>query len=677
MQCTSPEPIVLKDSSWFRLNPKLSLYKSVFPLALLLLVGILSVLELSGTSIGMLDSQANGSIQSHGLLAGTPRPIRSDEWNLQTPLVVAQSHHAFSQNMQVGLGQHDLAVIGDIPNRNWSTVFKPWNIPALFIDVSHGFAARWWLLSFILIVGIYLLLLELTDRIDVAIFFSLGLYLSPMFQWWYQPYGFGAVGMGALAAAFFLWGLNSRTISRQICSILGCAWAAVGFLLILYPPYQIPLAYIFVLIILSEVVARFFLRSLNFKTIVIIGASVATLVAVIVGIFFIQERSVFSAIAATEYPGHRRESGGSGLITQLLSAPFGYPLIKNGAGLAGTNQSEISSFLLLFPFALLQLIIYPFKRFDYRTRCLLVGTSIATAISMIWFLTGFPSFLSSLLLLDYVETPRVVMGIGVGGFILMALLFASKSREATITSTSFTPHFKRIFSNRVLFGAFASLILSFGLYFWGGRLISQSSPLLLLGNRKIFFFSLFGAITIGLLCARKIWLGGLSLVLFGLVAAGTVNPIYQGLQPLTGPSISGVYRSIANSTNGGVNAVWLSYGDYTITDPLIASGLPTVNGWQPYPDTTFWKSIDPVKTDEPAWNRYGQFAYQQGPFGSGLVISNPVRDVISLQFDPCGTTSEKLHIGFLVSPTPMNNICFSLATQKNYLGSEVYIYRKR
>ena len=95
-----------------------------------------------------------------------------------------KSHHGYPRFTMDGIPDHDLSVIPDIPNTDWSTAFKPWGLPALALDVEHGFAARGRLIFFFLLLGAYLLLLALTDRTDIAIVFSLALWLSPFFQWW-------------------------------------------------------------------------------------------------------------------------------------------------------------------------------------------------------------------------------------------------------------------------------------------------------------------------------------------------------------------------------------------------------------------------------------------------------------------------------------------------------------
>src|SRR5579863_331887 len=75
----------------------------VYP-ALLLVVAIgLSAAGLSGSSIGYLTATQLHGRPDPALVAGTPRGIRSDEWNVAAPLIVAQSHHGYPRTTLDGV----------------------------------------------------------------------------------------------------------------------------------------------------------------------------------------------------------------------------------------------------------------------------------------------------------------------------------------------------------------------------------------------------------------------------------------------------------------------------------------------------------------------------------------------------------------------------------------------
>src|SRR5579872_2052524 len=71
-----------------RERPRLTRW--VFPAVLVVVTVGLSAAGVSGTSVGVLRSSTTPGAHDPSLIAGTPRPVRSDEWNVSTPLLVGQ-----------------------------------------------------------------------------------------------------------------------------------------------------------------------------------------------------------------------------------------------------------------------------------------------------------------------------------------------------------------------------------------------------------------------------------------------------------------------------------------------------------------------------------------------------------------------------------------------------------
>ncbi len=355
------------------------LVRLVYPAVLVVATIGLSAAGWSGTSVGVIS--ANPATDP-SLVAGTPRPIRSDEWSVNTPFMVAQSHHGFSPVSDDSIGNHDLNVVDEVPSTDWSTFFRPWGLPALVLDLEHGFAARWWLMSLVLLLGAYLLLLALTDRTDVAVLFSLAIWLSPFFQWWYAADGLDIAGMGMLCVGAFLYSLRASSVPRRAGWLALAAYAAISFVLLFYPPFQIPAALVLGIVGVCYVVGRWSELGLTARRLTIDLGALAIVIFGVLGAFYLHARGTIVAINTTVYPGHRRATGGGTSLLQLFSAPFGLDLAQNGTALPPTlNQSEISSFVLLGPFALLQIQRVRLKEFAQRWRLLLVGTAGASSSS--------------------------------------------------------------------------------------------------------------------------------------------------------------------------------------------------------------------------------------------------------------------------------------------------------
>ena len=62
------------------------LYKYRYWIALIIFI-LCIIFEISGSSIGIWTEYVNSNITDDGVLFGESRPIRSDEWNVLTPMI--------------------------------------------------------------------------------------------------------------------------------------------------------------------------------------------------------------------------------------------------------------------------------------------------------------------------------------------------------------------------------------------------------------------------------------------------------------------------------------------------------------------------------------------------------------------------------------------------------------
>ena len=545
---------------------------------------------------------------------------------------MAQSHHSYSRITDEGIGHHDLS-IWDIPSRDWSTLFRPWELPALFLNVTHGFAARWWLMLVVLLMGGYLLLLELTDRIDVSNFFSLGLALSPFFAWWYESASLDSVGLAMLALASFLYSFRAPTATRRFGWLALAVYSTVGSVLILYPPFLIPTALIMATIGVCELAGRHSEGGASWRRIATDFALVVIGAGVILAVYYLHARGALRADNNTIYPGHRRVSGGGTQISQLLSAPFGLSLAKNGLGLTTTNQSEISSFLILGPFALLQMLRMRVRELTFRWRVLLLGTAAIFVLMATWYLISLPPFIASLLFLDRVPGSRSIVGVGVSGILLMALLCVAEFKPPSVDSAERPSHTTSERRWRINSGAVVCGFVAFGMYFWAGRDFVSSFPILHLGLRGAGLASAGAAVVVFLTSPRRVLAGGLAFVIFGAVMALPVNPIYSGLGPLTTSPLLATFTTAASQDREPGHPVWLSYEGPAVTDVLLASGLQTVNAINLYPDEQGWRLLDPQGASAHVWNRYANLLFVPST-GTSPVITLLQADAIEIAINP-------------------------------------------
>jgi hypothetical protein len=87
----------------------------LFPAAATFILVALTIMQISGSSMGIYHTLFYGNSKDSSLLANEPQGIRSDEWLLNTQMTVAQKNNNFKRiNSNIGNGE-DLSVLVDAP----------------------------------------------------------------------------------------------------------------------------------------------------------------------------------------------------------------------------------------------------------------------------------------------------------------------------------------------------------------------------------------------------------------------------------------------------------------------------------------------------------------------------------------------------------------------------------
>src|SRR3989338_3714433 len=159
------------------------LYKSVwlFPAILTVVLLGLTAFRISGSSIGIYHEIFYGKqANDPNLLYGDPQPIRSDEWLVNTQLILAQDANDY-QNINENIGtSRDMSFNIDVPAKDWSAPFKPQNLVFFVLPFEYAFAFKWWVILYLLILAAYFFTLRLfPGKRLLAALAALGFGFSP------------------------------------------------------------------------------------------------------------------------------------------------------------------------------------------------------------------------------------------------------------------------------------------------------------------------------------------------------------------------------------------------------------------------------------------------------------------------------------------------------------------
>ena len=568
------------------------------------LILILTLLRISGSSLAYMSNYIGGE-PHNGTLFGIPRAIRSDEWSVFTPLAFSQAYSGYSRMSSIPEATSiDMTMTYAQPAWALATFFRPFLWGFMFFGSDRGLAFFWCARLVVLLLVSYEFGRWLTkDNRQLAAAYGFLIGLSPIVQWWFAVNGTAEVLIFGQAAVLLFRGyLHANSKLPIWLFALTTMYCLGGFSLVLYPPLQIPLAYIYGLLVIWLIICRqrnkmLPNRSLLSMIVPMVASFAALLVCILIVIY--TSRQAILLESSTVYPGARINRG-QGLLDYLMDYPASLftPL---GDSQVDPNAPEQAMFFSLFPIGLILSIYTLLKKRDGLIALLL----LCDVFFMIYGLFGFPDWLCHISLMGRTTTGRVKFALG---FIDLILLFRSLSLlhnnvddEAQMVTAKKDSVKARLLRNVAL--AFVSSVL-----LTSATVLSSAYPL-----RKMYLVFIVILLTAMLLAVFE-WISGrdyasrlfLSSILIVALAGACVNPIQQGSQSIReGPLIDMALKGVSRTHNSSKGRPMAFITDNPVHgQALIANGIPVVNSVNIYPQLKRWHVIDPKHTYEWVYNRY-------------------------------------------------------------------------
>lgn len=560
---------------------------------------------------------------------GQARSVRADDWAVQLPLILAQRAHdpPFPRiNRDIGLGQNMLLPM-TAPVAHPLTLFRP-TVWGFFLGGDLGLAWMWWSQVLGLFV-VWLLVLRVVSggRLGLACAGSALLAASPFFQFWSFNPAPVAIYLG-LAVLGTLQLLRSPRRGRILAGGLLLGWAGVAFALVFYPPYQIPLGYLYLVLAGGLLAAHRGdppLRTRGRARLIGLGLAVLV-VGVAAALLVLHAGDALVRMAGTTYPGGRVASGGGQPLWHWLNSNLATTLQVDDFGALG-NICTAASFWLSFPVLALAAAWRLFFRDDRDP--LLLGLAAYCMLMLIYGELGFPEPLARLTLFSQVPAPRVLLGLGLADALLL-VRFLSRERRGEGWRTA------------ALLAASFSLLLALC-----ARALHAELP----DTRLVWLAPAVvanGWVTFGLL--QRWRPTALVASLAAAVALTTLwfNPLVRGgTDYLRHNPLSERILELDREAGGG--SVWLTYGHPNRPNLFRMLGVKALNGVQPIPQLELWGQLDPSGEERPAYNRWAHVGVGlPGADGRRFrVARNP--DGFSVALDPQGEALRRLGVTHLLA----------------------------
>jgi hypothetical protein len=628
-----------------------------FPLLLLLPLLVLTILGIHGSSVGMYSRLLFGPAhEDPDLLFGTPQAIRSDEWLVVTPYILSQAKNGYPLiNRDLAYGQ-DMSVVVNVPYREWSVAFKPHNLAFLLLPVENAYAFQWWLLGYLLIVACYFFVLEIVpDRKRLAALLAVALFLSPFVQWWYQASVLATLAFTFFALIAFMRLLRTERLIARVGWTLALVYLLTSFILIMYPPFQIASAVAAGIFASGYLIDHVRDRGLG-RTLPALGliAAAIVLAGAIVAVFLVTRLETVRTILGTVYPGQRVVET-TGYPPSLLFATHLLPMLQSSTWSAShfANQSEASNFVFIAPFLLILSVYVLFRDWHRGDRMdlPLLFVSVGITVLSVRLLMGGFNQIFAIFLLDQVSSFRLLIGVGLLGFVQVVLLY----RRTGLGEGA----------PRVLAWTVGTMALA--IFVGTGFIVRANNPEFVSNPLLIVALSVAVAAIVFLYSSSRFVAATGLLAIFSLGSVFLVNPIYRGLDPLTDSKLTKTMVSVADDERAWVVVDYLAFEQV----PL-GLGLRSFSGTYAYPQLDVWRVIDPRRAQENIYNRYAHVVFVSD--ADSLELRAP--DYFAVPFEACSSFVRRHEIGHVLSTTPLNDgPCISLEAMVRYPIITFYIYR--
>lgn len=601
----------------------------------------------------------DGSDLKKGLISGTPRQIRMDDWAGATPMLLSQVNNDFPLQNQ-SLGGEKPPLVTSIPTHHYITLIRPENWGFHLFDVERGYAWRWNFFIFAGLITWFLLFLTITrNQFWLSVGGAVWLVLSPGVAWW-SFVNLGWMYSGNLILISSLYIFYARSAKPLLINGALFAWSLLAFALFLYPPYQVPFGYMLVVLLIGFV-WRYYQPDRLFAN---LPGKAITFAAAFAGVglflyfYYNEAKPTIDILSNTAYPGRRSESGGTGFVANWFSEYYsGWLLTDQHFPAAWMNICELSHFITFTPViaACVAAFFYKEKQIDPTISLLLVYI----LVMYIWIEFGFPEPLAKASLFSMSPTRRTQVPFGITNVVL-AVVYLAYLRQRPIKVSGSV--------NMVL------VAWAIGFMFYAAWLnITDSGDFY--KAYQLFLPTLF-FIGLNLLLVPVFSFKGKELVVIGAVVfyclpSLRINPYAIGLSPITEHSL---YKKVSEIRQQDPKARWVVFGSQYVTYMVTATGANQLSGMKYMPDFKTMHVLDPEAKRDTVYNRFAHVVY--GSYVDGrdsVILFNPYQDAYTVAMDPCSPKLKQLNAKYFIFdhvPQPAEIRCM---TQLSKLGSlEIY-----
>ena len=592
---------------------------------------LIVTLNLNGSSIGSWDKivSERSDDKKSDIIFGQNREVRSDEWMVQTPFYFSQAESDYPVvNKQYGKEGQNMIIAYNSPVKDLTVIGKPFNWGFFFLGKERGLSFYWGFKIIAMLLLSFELVMILTKRNKyLSLLGSFWITFSPSIQWWFMQH----VGdlmfftLAIMVASHYYIAKHENKLLRLLMMGL-IVINGIGFVLVLYPAHQVPLAYLILFWLIGTLIHYRKELVLDIWDLPIIIGGLG-IISFVLFHFYSMSKDAIDATLNTIYPGHREAEGGGRPPSDYFLFLTNWKIPFDDFNFHGTNNGEVASYFNFLP---LTVLLSPFifmskKGKDEKYIGVILGLFCCFMFGWTYF--GYSHSIAKLLMLTYVTSTRGLVTLGFAA-VLLSLWMIHFFWEYVRMEW----WIKLIFLALIMMVATQSVTSSImGLYF------NNFETFMTL---VVFAFILFCL----LFKLKKVFILVMTVLVF---ASGiTVNPVVHGTGAIDKKRLA---EEIVKIKKEDPDALWLSEADlYNFTPAL---GVKTINSVRFYPDMELWHKIDPKHKQEKIYNRYAHVRAFVDKGQTNFRLDRPDNFTVTLNFTDC----KKLGFKYVISKRPLED----------------------
>lgn len=614
-------------------------------------------LKIHQSSIGMWETMHPPQNVEQLVDLGTPKAIRTDEWNTFTPWMLSQVRLGMP-SANPGIGPEGAPLLTGSPVMGPLMVAQPKFWGFLLLDVERGFSWFWAFKSFGLVAAVFVLMLALTrGHTAVSLAAAVSIYGSSYVQWWYSSVPPEIISGVCVALVGTLYLFQSRKTWGMAAGALMLSMAVPNLIQHLYPPYLLPFVYLCLFLLAALLVNRQAWARLcvRWPTRAAFMAGVLVVWLVLGYLWYQAAHETIEVMLNTSYPGRRFAMGGEMPYAHVFYGIFeSWQFHEFSTPFPPANPSEASNLWMLFPVVLLLVPKGAWRDTHWRVPLALLAFCM---LELLWVAGPLPGWVRTVLAHAgwyMVPSARGLLGMGVASIMLVAVVVSGVHRGQLQLRTRQAP----------LVAGFAMVVVM--AYWW---VLHRMDPEFFADWRMLAAAAGVGGLVLAMVTGATRLYVLVSLLV--VIPPLHVNPLQSGLDFYLNKRPFVQAREASDD-----QAVWAVYGSLFVAQGLKGAGLTVVNGTIYAPKMNMIRALDPQLRYGDVWNRYAHIELLQGKPGAPPLFKTHYADHYSIALDVCGQHIRDLgvtHIAMTREASAHERTCLQVIREDDH--SEVDLYR--